>query len=75
MAIRQTANNLNKKIVFIASGDLSHRLTEDGPYEYSPQGAKFDKELLENLQKGDVVSVFNMDKCMVENAGECGLKL
>ena len=74
MAIRQTANNLNKKIVFIASGDLSHRLTKDGPYEYSPQGAKFDKELLENLQKGDVVSVFNMDKCMVESAGECGLR-
>lgn len=74
MAIRKTANNLNKKIVFIASGDLSHRLTEDGPYEYSAEGAKFDKSLLENLQKGDVVSVFNMDKCMVEGAGECGLK-
>ena len=74
MAIRQTANKLDKKIVLIASGDLSHRLTEDGPYEYSPEGAKFDKELLDNLQKGDVVSVFNMDKCMVQNAGECGLR-
>jgi len=74
MAIRQAAINLNKKIVFISSGDLSHRLTEDGPYEYSPEGAKFDKQLLENLQKGDVVSVFNMDKCMVESAGECGLR-
>lgn len=74
MAIRQTANSLNKKIVFIASGDLSHRLTEDGPYEYSPEGAKFDKFILDNLQRGDVVSIFNMDKCMVENAGECGLR-
>ena len=38
MAIRKSAENLNKKIVLIASGDLSHRLSEDGPYEYSPEG-------------------------------------
>lgn len=74
MAIRETAKNLNKKIVFIASGDLSHRLTEDGPYEYSPEGAKFDKTLLDNLQKGNVLDVFNMDKYVVECAGECGLR-
>ena len=74
IAIRETAKNLNKKIVFIASGDLSHRLTEDGPYEYSPEGAKFDKTLLDNLQKGNVLDVFNMDKYVVECAGECGLR-
>lgn len=74
MAIKESAKKLNRKTVFIASGDLSHRLSEDGPYEYSPEGVKFDKTLLENLQKGDVLNTFNMDKYMVENAGECGLK-
>lgn len=74
MAIRKSAKNLNKKIVLIASGDLSHRLSEDGPCEYSPEGSKFDKLLLDNLQKGDVLSIFNMDKYMVECAGECGLR-
>lgn len=74
MAIKKAAENLNKNIVVIASGDLSHRLTKDGPYEYSPQGANFDKTLIENLKNGDVLSVFNMDKCMVEEAGECGLR-
>ncbi len=74
MAIRKSAENLNKKIVLIASGDLSHRLSEDGPYEYSPEGSKFDKLLLYNLEKGNVLSVFNMDKYMVECAGECGLR-
>ena len=74
MAIQKTAKNLNKNTVIIASGDLSHRLTEDGPYEYSPQGAKFDKELIENLENGNVVNIFNMDKCMIEEAGECGLR-
>lgn len=74
VAIRKSAQNLNKKIVFIASGDLSHRLSENGSYNYSPEGSKFDKLLLDNLQKGDVLSVFNMDKYMVECAGECGLR-
>ena len=74
MAIQKTAKNLNKNTVIIASGDLSHRLTEDGPYEYSPQGAKFDKELIENLENGNVVNIFKMDKCMIEEAGECGLR-
>ena len=74
MAIQKTAKNLNKNTVIIASGDLSHRLTEEGPYEYSPQGAKFDKKLIENLENGNVVNIFNMDKCMIEEAGECGLR-
>lgn len=74
MAIQKTAKNLNKNTVIIASGDLSHRLTEEGPYEYSPQGEKFDKELIENLENGNVVNIFNMDKCMIEEAGECGLR-
>lgn len=74
MAIRKSAKNLNKKIVLIASGDLSHRLSKDGPYDYSSEGSKFDELLLDNLQRGDVLSIFNMDKYMVECAGECGLK-
>ena len=74
MAIQKTAKNLNKNTVIIASGDLSHRLTEEGPYEYLPQGAKFDKELIENLENGNVVNIFNMDKCMIEEAGECGIR-
>ncbi|MCC3869825.1 AmmeMemoRadiSam system protein A [Terrisporobacter mayombei] len=74
MAIRRSAKNLNKKIVLVASGDLSHQLSEDGPYEYSPEGSRFDELLLDNLQKGDVLSIFNMDKYMVECAGECGLR-
>ncbi len=74
MMIKETVENLNKNIVIIASGDLSHKLSNDGPYAYSPQGEKFDKAFIQNLKEGDVLSVFNMDKCMVEEAGECGLR-
>lgn len=73
MCIRKAVIESDTNTVFIASGDLSHRLTEDGPYPYSPCGKKFDTEIIELLQKGDVRGVFNMDASTVENAGECGL--
>ena len=33
-----------EEVVFIASGDLSHRLSNKGPYSYSPDGEVFDKK-------------------------------
>ncbi len=41
--IRISTNNLERKIVFVASGDLSHRLIPDAPAGYSPIGKDFDK--------------------------------
>ncbi|SFD34337.1 AmmeMemoRadiSam system protein A [Clostridium uliginosum] len=73
MNLQKVAKELNRKTAVIASGDLSHKLKDEGPYSYSPYGEKFDKTLLENLQKGDVSEVFNMNKTMIEEAGQCGL--
>ncbi|EKQ50147.1 MULTISPECIES: AmmeMemoRadiSam system protein A [unclassified Clostridium] len=73
MEIKKVAEELNRKAIVIASGDLSHKLKEEGPYSYSPYGEKFDRELLNNLEKGDVIKAFNMNKTMVEEAGQCGL--
>jgi AmmeMemoRadiSam system protein A/AmmeMemoRadiSam system protein B len=73
MEIKKVSEELDRKVVVIASGDLSHKLKEEGPYSYSPYGEKFDKELLNNLEKGHVFEAFNMNKVMIEEAGQCGL--
>lgn len=73
MEIEKVAEELGRKTVIIASGDLSHKLKEEGPYSYSPYGEKFDKEFLEGLEKGDVDSLFDMDSTMIEEAAQCGL--
>lgn len=73
MKIQEVVKDLGRNIVIIASGDLSHKLTEGGLYDYSPYGEKFDKEFLQLLEKGDVSSLFNMDSTMVKEAAECGL--
>lgn len=70
--INKAVDELNENAVFIASGDLSHKLKEDGPYEYSPYGERFDTEFLSALQKGDVGRVFSIDEKTIDNAGECG---
>jgi MEMO1 family protein len=72
MIIAKAVKRLRENAVIIASGDLSHRLKEDGPYEYSPLGEKFDKEFLHYLQQGDVKGLFSMDTETVCSAGECG---
>ena len=51
MQIKKVAEELNRKAVIIASGDLSHKLKDEGTYSYSPYGEKFDHELINNLGK------------------------
>jgi aromatic ring-opening dioxygenase LigB subunit len=62
-----------KKVALIASGDLSHCLKEDGPYGFQPDGPKFDKALIEFLNKKNIESILKLDE-MYPEAGECGLR-
>ncbi|MGI6768694.1 MAG: AmmeMemoRadiSam system protein A [Bacilli bacterium] len=72
--IKESLKSLNRKAVIIASGDLSHRLTKDGPYPYSPRGKEFDKTLIDSLKKGDLTGIMKLDEEFAEEAGECGLR-
>lgn len=72
--IRRAVEETGKRAVFIASGDLSHRLTKDGPYDYNPSGEIFDRDIRMFLENGDAVGVFAMDPKLVEEAGECALR-
>jgi AmmeMemoRadiSam system protein A len=74
MCIAEAVEESGLNAVIIASGDLSHRLTKDGPYEYSPDGERFDREIAALLEKGDVPGIFDMDPVLIENAGECALR-
>jgi len=65
--------NKDKKYALIASGDLSHYLKEDGPYGFNPDGPKFDKALIEALEKRDIETILKLDEAYPE-AGECGLR-
>lgn len=64
----------DKRLAWIASGDMSHRLCEDGPYGFHTLGPKFDKKFIELLKAKDIEGILNLDPELVEGAGECGLR-
>ncbi|ABR48332.1 Extradiol ring-cleavage dioxygenase, class III protein, subunit B [Alkaliphilus metalliredigens QYMF] len=70
--INNAVQELKEDAILIASGDLSHKLKEEGPYGHHPSGEKFDAAFLDHLQRGDVVGVLSMDEEMICHAGECG---
>ncbi len=63
----------DKSIALIASGDLSHRLKDEGPYDFHPDGEKFDRQLIELLKKKDAEGIAELNRRYPE-AGECGLR-
>ncbi|MGE5404967.1 MAG: AmmeMemoRadiSam system protein A [Candidatus Saccharibacteria bacterium] len=72
--IQEVAEELERKAVVIASGDMSHRLKSDGPYSFNPDGPVFDEKLAEYLGKGQFLEVMDMPEPLRENAGECGYR-
>ena len=72
--IAKTAETLNKRVVLIASGDMSHALSSKGPYHFHPDGPWFDQRMQEVLKQNDLVSIFCSDEQRIANAAECGLR-
>ncbi|MCI2106144.1 MAG: AmmeMemoRadiSam system protein A [Intestinimonas sp.] len=72
--IAQTAEALGRRTIFLASGDLSHKLTRDGPYGFAPEGPEFDRLATAALGKGDFAALLEMDPDVCEAAAECGLR-
>lgn len=72
--ISQVADELDRRTVIVASGDLSHRLKEGGPYGFAPEGPVFDECVTRALQAADFETLLSFDENFCDRAGECGLR-
>ncbi len=72
--ITRTAAELGRRVVFVASGDLSHKLKQDGPYGFATDGPVFDQRMQEVFASGDFLSLLTTPAELAENAAECGLR-
>ena len=72
--IAQAVEALGRRAVFVASGDLSHKLRDDGPYGFAPEGPEFDRQVTEAMAAGDFLRFLTMDLPLCERAAECGLR-
>ncbi|MCI1965366.1 MAG: AmmeMemoRadiSam system protein A [Oscillospiraceae bacterium] len=71
--IARAAERLDRQVILIASGDLSHKLKEDGPYGYAAEGPEFDREITAAMKSGDFMRFLTFDGEFCEAAAECGL--
>lgn len=70
--IQRAAEKLDKRTVLIGSGDLSHRLKEDGPYGYQAEGPLYDSRIMDVMEKCAFGELLEFPEDFCEKAGECG---
>lgn len=72
--ITKAVDDLDRRAVLIASGDLSHKLKHDGPYGFAPEGPVFDEQVTEAMAQGDFMRILEFDETFCDKAAECGLR-
>lgn len=70
--IQETAESLGRNAVVIASGDLSHRLKEEGPYGYQEEGPKYDARIMDVMGRASFGELLEFSEDFCEKAAECG---
>ncbi len=70
--IREAAQTLGRNTVVIASGDLSHKLKEDGPYGYQEEGPVYDARIMDVMGRGAFGELLEFSEDFCEKAAECG---
>lgn len=72
--IATTVRDVGRKAAFIASGDMSHRLTRDAPAGFDARASEFDGIVRELVEAGRFEELVEIDADLRERAGECGLR-
>ena len=70
--IRETADALDRRVLFIGSGDLSHKLKEDGPYGFAAEGPVYDERIMDVMGRAAFDELLTFDESFCEKAAECG---
>lgn len=73
-AIGKVIAGVDEPIAILASGDLSHRLTQKAPAGFSPYGKKFDETLIDLLNNNQVEKILGLNPDFANEAQECGLR-
>ena len=68
--IAETVAALDEPLVILASGDMSHRLQEDAPCGYHPDGPAFDRYFSAAIRAGEYEQALQDDENVRMNAAE-----
>lgn len=70
--IQKAAELCGRNIVVIGSGDLSHKLKEDGPYGFQKEGPEYDSRIMEVMGIAAFDQLFDFTEEFCDKAAECG---
>ncbi len=70
--IARAAEDTGRRAVFVASGDLSHKLQPYGPYGYAPEGPAYDQRIMDVCGRAAFGELFDFDETFCDKAAECG---
>jgi len=70
--IREAVDKLGRKAVFVASGDLSHKLQDYGPYGFAEEGPQYDARIMDVCSRAAFGELFDFDETFCDRAAECG---
>lgn len=70
--VQKAAKELGRRVVFVASGDLSHKLQDDGPYGFDPNGPVYDEKIMDCMGRGAFGELLKFDPYLCDKAAECG---
>ena len=74
MIINDAVEEVGRKVVYVASGDLSHKLQDYGPYGFAEEGPVYDKRIMDVCSKARFGELFDFDENFCQKAAECGHK-
>ena len=72
--IRNAVDQVGRRVAFIASGDLSHRLKPQAPAGYNPDAHIFDEQVVDALRSNAPQRIVDIDYNLRRLAGECGFR-
>ena len=72
--IRNAVEEVGRRVAFIASGDLSHRLKPRAPAGYNPEAHAFDDQVVAALRSNLPQQIVEIDYSLRQMAGECGYR-
>lgn len=72
MLVKKAVEETGRRAVWIASGDLSHKLKEDGPYGFDSDGPVYDKRIMQSMGSGNFGELLDYGEGFCEKAAECG---
>ena len=70
--IRKSVQLSGKRAVFVASGDLSHKLQSYGPYGYAQEGPQYDERVLDVCGRAAFGELLEFNETFCDKAAECG---